>query len=79
MKKYDKEYSTQYLPEMLYLSRCGVHPSYVKVINGVTTYKYEKTTRLFSLLVIFYDDNDNDKKGDNDEQEMDRNRETICD
>lgn len=37
MKKFDKEYSTQYTPEKEYLSNNGIVPSFVKVINGVTT------------------------------------------
>lgn len=28
MKKFDKEYSTQYTPEMIYLKSCGIFPSY---------------------------------------------------
>lgn len=54
MKKYDKEYSTQYVPEMKYLKENGIQPAYVKIINDVTTYKYTKTPELFKLLVIFY-------------------------
>lgn len=54
-KKFDKEYSTQYTPEKKYLESLGVKPSFVKVINGVTTYKYTKTSKLFQALTIFYD------------------------
>jgi RPA family protein len=54
MKIWDKEYSTQYTPERDYLLREGIKPSFVKVINEVTTYKYEKTSELFKLLAIFY-------------------------
>jgi len=54
MKKFDKEYSTQYTPEKLYLERNGIFPSFVKVVDGVTTYKYTKTSELFKLLAIFY-------------------------
>lgn len=53
-KKYDKEYSTQYTPEKIYLEQIGIKPSFVKVINDVTTYKYTKTSRLFQALAIFY-------------------------
>ena len=73
MRKFDKEYSTQYTPEMLYLADSGVQPSFVKVINEVTTYKYTKTAGLFALLAVFYD---KDKKGDKDEK-MDRGRSSI--
>lgn len=54
MKKFDKEYSTQYTPEKKYLESHGVHPSFVKVINEVTTYKYTKTSKLFRVLASFY-------------------------
>ena len=56
MKKFDKEYSTQYTPEKKYLSEHGIEPSFVKVINGVTTYKYTKTSELFKNLMFFYYD-----------------------
>lgn len=54
MKKFDKEYSTQYTPEKQYLSKHGIQPAFVKVINGVTTYKYTKTSELFKYLMFFY-------------------------
>ena len=54
MKKYDIEYSTQYTPEKEYLLKNGIKPSFVKVINEVTTYKYKKTPQLFKLLETFY-------------------------
>lgn len=54
MKKFDKEYSTQYTPEMDFLKKYGILPSFVKVINNVTTYKYTKTSMLFETLAIFY-------------------------
>lgn len=55
MKKYDKEYSTQYNPEKDYLLKKGIKPSFVKVVDGVTTYKYTKTSKLFELLSVFYE------------------------
>lgn len=54
MKKFDKEYSTQYVPEMKYLQSKGINYSFVKEINGITTYKYTKTSDLFKALVSFY-------------------------
>lgn len=54
MKKYDKEYSTQHTPEKDYLLNVGIKPSFVKVINGVTTYKYTKTPELFDALAFYY-------------------------
>lgn len=57
MKRFDKEYSTQYTPEKEYLMKKGIVPSFVKVIEGVTTYKYTKTPELFLALVSFYMEN----------------------
>lgn len=57
MKKYDIEYSTQYTPEKQYLEKNGIKPTFIKIINGVTTYKYRKSPELFKLLVIFYAQN----------------------
>lgn len=54
MKKFDKEYSTQYTPEKEYLLSQGIKPSFIKEINEVTTYKYTKTPELFLALVSFY-------------------------
>ena len=54
MKKFDKEYSTQYTPEMKFLLEQGIKYTFVKDIDGVTTYKYEKTPKLFKALEIFY-------------------------
>ena len=54
MKKFDKEYSTQYTPEKEFLYNNGIVPSFVKIINGVTTYKYAKSKKLFELLSQFY-------------------------
>lgn len=54
MKKFDKEYSTQYTKEMKYLRSKGINYSFVKNIQGVTTYKYKKTPVLFLTLVSFY-------------------------
>lgn len=57
MKKYDKEYSTQYTPEMKYLLSKGINYAFVKDVRGVTTYKYTKTSDLFKALASFYKDN----------------------
>lgn len=54
LKKFDKEYSTQYTPEMKYLLEQGIKYTFVKDINGVTTYKYTKTPELFRALEFFY-------------------------
>lgn len=39
---------------MKYLQSQGINYSFVKEINGVTTYKYTKTPELFLTLVSFY-------------------------
>lgn len=57
IKKFDKEYSTQYSPEKDYLLSLNIKPSFVKVIYGVTTYKYEKTPELFKALAFYYAEN----------------------
>jgi len=53
-KKFDKEYSTQFVDEMKFLQEHGINYTFVKTINGITTYKYEKTPQLFYWLRIFY-------------------------
>lgn len=57
IKKFDKEYSTQYTPEMKFLQSKGFNYSFVKEIHGVTTYKYTKTSELFLALASFYMEN----------------------
>lgn len=54
-KTFDYEYSTQYVKEMKYLESIGIPYTFVKEINGVTTYKYSKNSRLFKALAIFYE------------------------
>lgn len=56
MKKFDKEYATQFNKEKEFLLQHNISPSFVKVINEVTTYKYTKSAELFKLLSIFYSD-----------------------
>jgi hypothetical protein len=54
MKKFNKEYQTQYSPEKDFLLSIGIKPTFVKIVDEVTTYKYEKTPELFHYLEIFY-------------------------
>lgn len=56
-RRFDKEYSTQYTPEMKYLLSKGIKYSFVKDVYGVTTYKYTKTSELFKALMSFYMEN----------------------
>lgn len=52
---WDKEYSCQWLKEKDYLDSVGIKYVFVKVIDGVTTYKYTKNYQLFSALKDFYE------------------------
>ena len=54
MKKFDSEYSTQYVKEMQYLLQNNIKYTFVKEIYVITTYKYKKTPELFRILEIFY-------------------------
>lgn len=53
-KLFDSEYSTQWRDEVLYLRDKGIRYEFVKNINGIPTYKYTKTSELFSALMSFY-------------------------
>jgi hypothetical protein len=53
-KKFDKEYSTQWALEQIFLKENGIGYTFVKPIDGVTTWKYEKTSVLFNVLEKFY-------------------------
>lgn len=61
-KKFDYEYSTQYVKEMKFLESIGVKYDFVKEIDGITTYKYSKTSKLFRALSIFYEQFDNNRE-----------------
>lgn len=52
--KFDKEYQTQYFAEVNFLTSKGIRYSFVKKINGLITYKYEKSKELFEALLEFY-------------------------
>lgn len=52
--KFDKEYATQWREEVKYLRENNIRYTFVKEINGIDTYKYEKTPELFKALVSFY-------------------------
>ena len=60
MKRFDKEYATQYVAEMKYLQSVGINYNFVKQIDGITTYKYTKTDLLFYYLAKFYTKQQND-------------------
>ena len=52
--KFDKEYQTQYFSEVCWLTERGIRYTFVKKVNGLITYKYEKTAELFEALTEFY-------------------------
>ena len=54
MKKFDKEYSTSWVEEMKWLKNNGIQYSFVKVVDGITVYKYEKTPKLFIALALYF-------------------------
>ena len=55
MKKIDREYSTQERREVLYLIDHGVPFVFVKTDDkGVSTWKFKKTKKLFSLLSEYH-------------------------
>lgn len=53
---FDKEYKTQWIKEVEFLKSVGMRYTYVKIENGVSTYKYTKNWELFEQLSIFYKD-----------------------
>ena len=51
----DKEYSTQYFPEVDFLKEKGINPTFVKSNEyGIRLHKYTKTKELFEALIEFY-------------------------
>ena len=55
VKRFDKEYSTQWNTEVLYLTSRGIRYAFVKENeNGITVYKYKKTKKLFDALSSLY-------------------------
>lgn len=59
MKKnvWDREYSTQFKEEMLFLKNNGIPYNWVSKDEetGIDTWKYKKTVQLFSALARFYE------------------------
>ncbi len=50
----DNEYFCYDYGEMSYLSDKRIRYTFVKEINGITCWKYKKTSRLFEALACFY-------------------------
>ena len=53
MKKFDSEYSTQYVKEMQYLLQNNIKYTFVKDIDGITTYKYKKLQNYLEFWRFF--------------------------
>ena len=58
MKKcFDIEYQTQWRAEVDFLKSVGIRYEFAKRSKeGISTYKYEKSSELFKQLAIFYAD-----------------------
>ena len=57
-KCFDTEYSTQWRDEVDYLKSVGIRYTFVKRnADGISIYKYKKSSELFRQLAIFYDQN----------------------
>lgn len=54
MKKIDREYGTQDRKEVLYLIDNGIKYKFAKTYDDITTWKFDKTERLFELLKEYY-------------------------
>lgn len=54
MKIFDKEYKTQYMKEVDFLTDKGIRYTFVKRCDDIRTYKYAKTKELFNALAEFY-------------------------
>ena len=52
--KIDREYSCVWFEECDYLIKHGIRYTFVKEIDGITTWKFKKTEELFSNLADFY-------------------------
>lgn len=51
---FDTEYQTQWRDEVDFLRSVGIRYTFVKRDNGISTYKYRKTSELFRQLAYFY-------------------------
>nr|DAU88070.1 MAG TPA: hypothetical protein [Caudoviricetes sp.] len=53
-KGFDREYATSFRREVAFLAECGIRYTFVKRVQEVSVYKYEKTPELFAKLAEFY-------------------------
>lgn len=56
MAKIDHEYSCVWADEFNYLTMNGIKYTFVKIIDGVTVWKFKKNSALFNKLSEFYKD-----------------------
>lgn len=54
--KIDHEYSCVWIDEFNWLTQHGIKYTFVKIIDGVTVWKFQKNERLFRTLANFYRD-----------------------
>jgi hypothetical protein len=54
MAKIDPEYNCVWVDEFNYLTRHGIKYTFVKIVDGVTVWKFKKTSDLFNKLSSFY-------------------------
>ena len=54
MNKFINEYPCTYVEEHKFLQRLGFKYNFVKVVDGVTTWKYPKSPELYESLIRFY-------------------------
>lgn len=52
--KIDHEYSCVWSEELKYLTQHGIRYTFVKVVDGVTVWKFKKNAILFNVLAEFY-------------------------
>ena len=56
--KFDKEYSTQYKEEMLFLGDKGIKYTWVYINeDGISVWKYKKEKKLWDALSEMYSEN----------------------
>ena len=56
--KFDKEYSTQYKEEMLFLRDKGIKYTWVYINeDGISVWKYKKEKKLWDALSAMYSEN----------------------
>lgn len=53
-KLFDNEYSTQWRDEVDFLKSVGIRYDFVIREQGISKYKYKKSSKLFSQLALFY-------------------------